>query len=119
MKDFKENIAKRRQIALYANLTIDDYVAVWEVRYSDVDEHYERLPNGEVREQSVNGWVRISAPIEVNFTSVDNDTIIRNAVLSLDQEERKVREELNRKITEIQERKQQLLALAYQPDPVS
>ena len=115
MKDFKEQIGKPRVLALYANLTVDDYTAVFEMTFVDYDEHYETLPVGEQRERTMEGWVRISEPVEVQFSCIDNDSIVRNAVASLEEQERQLRAELAKKLVTLHDRKNQLLALTYQP----
>jgi hypothetical protein len=116
MKNFKEHIDRPRKIALYADLTIDDFVMTHEVNYVTYDEHYTRLPEGESREIPMEGSVRITEPVDVSFTAIDNDAIVSNAVKSLDAEELKLRAELNKKIATIRDRKNQLLALRYQPE---
>lgn len=116
MKNLKETILKTRSVALYASLTIDDFVCVWEMRYNDYDEHYQPLPTGERREVPHAGYVRISEPMELKFAPIDKDEIVRNAVSSIDEEERKLRSELHGKIAQLQERRNQLLALTYQPE---
>jgi flagellar basal body-associated protein FliL len=113
MKDFKEQIAKKRELALYASLTMD-FSYVTEVTYSTLDEHYSPLPEGERRERPHEGYVRVTEPVTINFCAVDNDTVVRNAVASLDEEERKLRSELHKKLVELQERKSQLLALTHE-----
>ena len=115
MKDFKAQIAKPRELALYASLTVD-FTYVTEVSYSPLDEHYQPLPDGERRERPNEGFVRITAPVTINFVSVDDDEIMRNAVKSIDAEEQKLRSELHKKLVELQERKSQLLALTHEPE---
>lgn len=119
MKNLKEALSKPRKVAVYASLTMDNMVTVWEVNYLPYDEHWQSLPDGEKREHQVEGYVRISEPVEVSFTAVDNDSMVRNAVASIDEEERKLRSELNRKLAQLQDRRNQLLALTYQPEEVA
>lgn len=116
MKKFQEAIAEPREVALYANLTMDDCVFVREVRYCTYDEHYMPLQDGERRELPYEGYVRITQPIVVTFNPVDSNMIVRNAVESLSEQERKTVEELNTKLAQIRERKNQLLALTHQPE---
>lgn len=116
MKNIKEAIAKPRAVALYASLTVDNFVAIYEVGYVNYDEHYVPLPDGQLRERPIEGWVRISRAQEVTFSAIDNDSVIRNAVAAMDEEERKLRAELHRKIAELHNRKKQLLALSYEPE---
>ncbi len=116
MKNFKEAIARPRKVALYAHLTIDDFYSLDEVRIVNYDEHFDTLPDGQTREVSREGYVRITELAEVTLSPIDNDAIVRNAVVSLDEQERQLRAELNKKIAEIQDRRNQLLALTYQPE---
>lgn len=113
MKDFKATIAKPRKIALYTHLEIDDFVCVQEVRYADYDKHFTPLPIGERREMSMEGWARISKPVDATFTSVESDEIVRNAVAAIDEQEQKLRSELGVKLAQLQDRRNQLLALTH------
>lgn len=116
MKDFKTDLAKIRQVALYANLTMD-YVTVNEVRYVDYDEQYKPLPaDAARRELPWASFVRISEPVNVSFAAIGNDELIQHAVAALEAEERTVIEETNTKLTTIRGRKQQLLAITFQPE---
>lgn len=117
MKDFKPTIAKPRVIALHACLTIDDYVSVFEVHTVGYDETFAPLPEGQTRERALPGWVRISEPVEIKFTAVDNDSIVRHAVESLNEEERKIVDEMNKKLADIRGRKNQLLSLTHEVTP--
>lgn len=117
MKNFKDAVAKPRKVALYANLTIDDYFCVWEVVTTDYDEHYKTLPEGQTRERPITGWVRITDPVAMEFVAVDNDSVVRHAVESLNEQERALIDEMNKKLADIRERKNQLLALTYQVEP--
>jgi hypothetical protein len=116
MKDLHEQIARTRKVALFASLTIPDFYMLWEVHYSNVDKHYDALPNGETREVPHEGYVRVSEPIDLHFTAVSDDAVVQNAVASLDEAERKAIAELNAKIASIRSQKAQILALTYQPE---
>lgn len=116
MKNIKETVARPRTVALYSSMDMDDYYAVMEVLYVDYDEHYSPLPAGQKREYPKSSYVRISEPIEITFSAITNDEIVARAVESLNEEERKVIDELNRKIAAIREKKSQLLALTHQPE---
>jgi len=118
MKDFNVAMEKPRKVALYASLTINDFYAMYEVRDLDFDTHYQPLPEGQTRESPVEGWVRISEPAEVTFRPMSSDAVVRQAVESLEETERKVIDEMNQKLAQIRERKHQLLALTYQPTAV-
>jgi len=115
VKDFKADLAKQRSVALYANLTMD-FVTINEVRLVDYDAQYKPLHEGERRELPWTSYVRISEPVEVAFAPISNDEMIQQAVSALDTEERGVIEELNTKLASIRERKQQLLAITFQPE---
>ncbi len=114
MNKFKEQIGKPRKIALYAHLTMEDYFLVDEVRYSPFDANFQPLPQGELREIPRRDSVRLTKPIEVVFEAEDDNSVVGNAVQSLEAEERRLREELATKIADIRERRQQLLALTHQ-----
>lgn len=115
MKNIKTAVQKPREVALYAHMSSDDWYTVFEVTYSNRDEHYTPLQTGQRRELPMEGYVRVSAPLEVKFTAIDEDMVIQKAVESLNAEERKAIEDLNAKIASIRERKNQLLALGHQP----
>jgi hypothetical protein len=112
--DIKTGVERSREIALYAQLSAHTWFCVFEVTYSDYDEHRTKLPDGERRERPMEGFVRVSEPIRVEFTAINDDAIVQNAVESLDAEERKAIEDLNAKIASIRERKAQLLTLTHQ-----
>lgn len=114
MKDFKEEIAKPRKIALYANME-GGYCLVDEVRFVRHDEHFRPLPNGQQRERVMDGYVRITEPVEINLAAIGNDEIVAKAVESLTETERKIMVEMEEKLMKIREQKKQLLALTYQP----
>jgi hypothetical protein len=114
MKDVRDQVAKKRKVALYASMDMGDYYPVLEVSYVDYDEHLNPLPAGQLREYPKQGYVRISEPIELSFSPISNDEIVAKAVESLNEEERKAIDELNRKIAAIREKKSQLLALTHQ-----
>jgi len=114
MKDVRQIVAKPRKVALYASMDMSDYYPVFEVTYVDYDEHYTPLEKGELREYPKERYVRISEPVEIQFTAVDNDEIVAKAVESLNESERKAIEELNATIAAFREKKSQLLALTHQ-----
>ena len=118
MKDVRDIVAKPRKDALYASMGMSDYYPVMEVLYVDYDENCAPLPLGTFREYPKTGYVRISEPVEVQFTAIDNDEMVAKAVESLNEEERKAIEELNNKIATIREKKSQLLALTHQVEGV-
>lgn len=119
MDTLKDAFVKPRLVALYANMTITNYYSVFEVTFTQYDEHYHLLPAGQKRESLRSGYVRISEPFEVAFTAVSNDEVIQKAVATLDAEERAAIDELNNKVAAIRERKSQLLAITFQPEVVS
>lgn len=88
------------------------------VLYSQYGKHYERLPDGQEREEPRDLFTRISEVIEASFTSLNDDEVVQQAVASLDEEERKTLAELNQKLADIRGRKAQLLALTHQPETV-
>lgn len=120
MNETKEHFAKPRKLALYMYMSgaLQGHVTVCQVRYVDYDEHYQTLPNGQLREKPDRECVRISDPVEVSFAAADNEQVVANAVAALDEAERQAIEDLNKKIAEIRGRKAQFLALSHQPEPV-
>jgi hypothetical protein len=115
MKNMKETIAKPRKVALYASLD-SDYCMVDEVRINTHDEHYRALPDGETRERILKGYVRITEPVDVAFSSLTDDSIVQKAVESLDAAEQEAIRELNAKIAAIRSQKAQLLTLTHQSE---
>lgn len=113
--NIKEEIAKSRNVALYANLD-GSWAYVSEVDYIDYDEHYQTLPEGQRRERQKRDMVRVSEPIEVRLVAVSDDTAIENAIKSLDEAERAAIAELNDKIAKIRGQKAQLLSLTHQTE---
>lgn len=63
--------------------------------------------------------VRLSVPLPVRFDQIPHDEIIQNAVAAMDAAELAVREDMQKKINEIRERKQKLLALTSDQEIVS
>lgn len=119
MKDFKEQVAKKRKLALYAHMDPSmRFYTVFEVTFVNHDARYQALGEGQLRELPMQGYTRVSEIIEVSFDSVSNDQVIQNAIAALDAAEQKAIEDLNRKIAEIRDQKAQLLALTHQPESV-
>lgn len=120
MKDMKEEVAKPRKVALYMYMASsgDPWYSVYEVTFNRYDEHYDLLPEGQEREDTRQGFTRVSDITEVAFAPLSSDAVVQQAVASLDEEERKTMAELNQRIAEIRGRKAQLLALTYQPETV-
>lgn len=114
--DIKGEVAKPRKIALYARMNDHVWFTIFEMQYVTHDEHYAPLPVGQHREVSFEGYVRITEPVDLKLTAIDDDSIVQKAVESLNEEERKAIEELNKKIVGIRERKNQLLSLTHQPE---
>lgn len=114
MSDIKAVVEKPRTLAVYSSMTLNDFYMVSEVWYTDYDEHYDRLPDGQKREKPMEGYVRISEPVEVHFAAINQDEIVARAVESLNAEERKVIDELNQKLAQIREKRSQLLALTHE-----
>ena len=110
-----EAMAQPHKVALYMCLEIRDSFAVMEVRYVDYDEHYSSLPEGQKRESSYTSYVRVSEPLDVTLTPIARDEVVQNAVAALSEKERQLYAELEKKLSEIREHKQQLLALTHQP----
>jgi hypothetical protein len=111
---FDEALSKERKIALYARLGEHSWFAVFEVGYVKHDEHYQPLPEGQLREVPTQGYARISEPISVNFEASDKETMVRNAIESLNAEELKIRNEMEERLAKLREQKNQLLALTHE-----
>jgi hypothetical protein len=121
MKDLKEDIQKARKIALYLysrGTNTSPWYSVAEVHFSQYGANYERLPDGQEREEPRDGFTRVSDIIDVTFTPLNSEDVIQQAVASLDEEERKTMAELNQKLAEIRGRKAQLLALTHQTETI-
>lgn len=112
--DIKGAVEKPREVALYVRMSEHVWFAVFEVSYSDYDEHHYKLPDGERRERPMEGYARVSEIVKIDFAAIADDAIVQKAVESLDEEERKAISELNQKIASIRERKSQLLTLTHQ-----
>ena len=116
MKDMKEAIAKSRKVAVYASLGEHVWYPIFEVTYRRRDERYQPLPDGQLRELPIENFVRVSEPVEINFTAASDNSVVQLAIESLNAAERKAIDELNTKITAIREQKAQLLALTHQTE---
>lgn len=118
MKDLAEQIGKSRKVALYVNMEMEyEFYTVSEVIYSPYDKHYVALPEGELREcPYLDGYTRVTEPVEIALKGIGHKEIMTNAIASLDETERKLMVETETKLAKIREQKQQLLALAYQPE---
>lgn len=114
--DLQEEIAKPRSVALYMSLSGGGYVYMSEVHYVRHNEHWEPLPEGEHREQPHDNAVRITEPVELQLAAIGQKEMVKNAVDSLNEQERKVYREMNAKLAEIKEQRNQLLALTHQPE---
>lgn len=118
MKDFKEEIVRPRKVALYKSLD-SSWFMLDEVQQTTLDENYRPLPDGETRERTIKGYVRVSEPVEITLAPLADDSIVQKAVESLDALERDAYRELNEKIAAIRSQKAQLLALTHQPETVA
>lgn len=118
MNDMKEEVSKTRKVALYLYTRGNSgspWYSISEVHFSQYSEHYDRLPEGQWREEPRDGFTRVSDIVEMAFTPLSQESVIEQAVASLEEEERKTMAELNQKLADIRGRKAQLLALTYQP----
>jgi hypothetical protein len=107
---------KPRKIAIYAHLTTKDQIIVAEVFYNNRDEHWQLLPKGQEREIPQYNHVRISEVLEVVCRPVEEDTIVQNAVTSLDKQMADLTAEYYEAAGKIKGMKKQLLALTYEPE---
>jgi hypothetical protein len=112
-KDMRAEVLKPRKIALYLSIEHGWY-SVWEVRYTERDEHYRKL---EVpREEPRANYVRVSEPVDIEFRPINSDQVVANAVEALNEAERALLREMNSKIAEIRNRKAQLRCLTHEPE---
>lgn len=118
MENIKEQAELPRKIALYQYLGEHPWYSVMEIVYSGHDERYNPLPDGQIREVPRDSFVRVSEPQEIKFSVLADNSIIEQAVASLNESERQAIEELNKKLMSIRERKAQLLSLTHQPEVV-
>lgn len=110
-----EAVGKPRKVALYLNMEYSGF-CIHEVHYANHDEHYEPLPEGQLRELPfLDGYVRVTEPIELSFKSTSQDEILSRAVESLNETERKTMVEFEQKLADIREKRNQLLAITHQP----
>ena len=60
----------------------------------------------------INGYLRISEPVEIEFVRLPPEATIPAELAQLDHMEKKLREELNGKLAAIQAKRKDLMALA-------
>lgn len=103
--NIKEIFEQVRRVALYQD---PKYGSVFVGSYfGDTDHQYH------------SGDVRISPPVEVHFDQLPHEEIVQTAVAALDAAELRVRTEMQSQIDDIRARKQQLLAITFEPEVVS
>jgi hypothetical protein len=61
------------------------------------------------------GHVRLSPWLEIEFPSLDTDDVINAQLAQLDKAEQRAREELQQRLNAINDTRQKLLALSFQP----
>jgi len=61
-------------------------------------------------------YVRVSEPLHVEFTALPDDVILRGRVKCIDKEIEKTRAELTRRIEDLTDQKNRLLAITHEPD---
>lgn len=69
----------------------------------------------EADERQPDGYVRLSPYIEIEFQEIDQGTVVEKQLEQLANAENEAREELQRKLSRINEARQNLLALSYKP----
>ena len=76
---------------------------------------------GNVMVEKAGGWaeehedyVRATEPVEITFTPLPDEDILKGRVEALDREIEKVRAESTAKITDLKDQKQRLLAITYE-----
>lgn len=113
-KQMAEAARLPRKIAVYAHLTIPDQFMVAEVRFNDMDEHWQKLPPGQEREETHYNHVRISEITTMVCEPISEDTIVQNAVASLDKQAADLTAEYYEQLGKVRGMKSQLLALSYE-----
>ena len=63
-------------------------------------------------------YVRISEPVDIVFRKVNSTEGVQEALKAIDTMEREARNELNRKLSDLADRRASLLALTHQPEGV-
>ena len=61
-------------------------------------------------------YIRVSDPLHVEFTALPDDAILRGRVKSIDKEIEKTRAELTRRIEDLTDQKNRLLAITHQEE---
>ena len=59
-------------------------------------------------------YVCVSEPLEVTFTPLDDEVVLKARVDCIDNQIEKTRAELTRKVTDLQDQKQRLLAITHE-----
>ena len=79
--------------------------------------------SGFVRPGEVKGWIedhddyaRITEPLEVEFAPLPDEVVVDHRVKSIDKQIEKTRAELTKKIADLADQKQKLLAISHQQD---
>lgn len=104
--NLKEIFEKVRQVALY-QCPKSGHVRVATFYGADIDAATHL------------GDIRISQVLDVRFEQMPHDELIQGAVAALDEAARRVRLDMQLQLDEIAERKQQLLAITFQPEVTS
>ena len=61
-------------------------------------------------------YVRVSEPMEITLTPLDDETVLKARVDSIDNQIETVRAELTRKVNDLTDQKQRLLAITHETE---
>lgn len=100
----------KRKVALFQRIGWVDHRCTWSSEAGTSDEYSdETVPDG---------YVRLSPWIEIEFPSLDTGDVIQAQLAQLDKAEQIAREELQQRLNEINDTRQKILALSFNPAEV-
>lgn len=98
---------KKQKVALFQRVGTSTWTTVFGFRPDKTD--------AEADDTVPNGYVRISPWLEIDFPELDDGTIVAKQLEQLDKAEQAAREELQQRLNQINDARQQLLALTVKP----
>lgn len=96
----------KKRIALFQSVTDPDWTPVFWAHADQSDEKAD--------ESQPDGYVRVSPYMDVEFTALAQEGVIEKQLAQLDKAELAVREEMQRRLDQISDIRQRLLALTFQ-----
>jgi hypothetical protein len=97
----------KRKIALFERVGSPDWKSCW---WADVDQSDDDADEGQP-----DGYVRISPYVEVEFAPLPQGPVIEKQLEVLARAEQKIREEFQQQLNKLNDTRQKLLALSFQP----